>query len=352
MNYIFKTWKYLSAITIMLISLSIIISGCGGGGSSSGGWGGSSGGSSSSPNSGRYVFVANYNDGTVGSINLTNNAYKEISVMPDKAIAVGAGPTGVTVRGDNSQAFVTNRNSNYISVINVLNLANVGTLPTGNQPCGVKFSFLSAFAGIANYADGSVSVYNTLANGITNTIAVGGNPVQIAMTSDNYYIYASNENFNVSAVYLGSDPPALAQNIPNAGNAGIDVDINNGYIYVANSATNNLVRINKTNYADMVTIPVGNSPCGVACHPKQSNIVYVTNRNDNTVSVVDSSNNSVSATIPVGASPYGIVFTPDGTTAFVTNSGSNTVSIINVGSSGVSGTVQVGNNPLGIAVSP
>jgi YVTN family beta-propeller protein len=79
---------------------------------------------------------------------------------------------------------------------------------------------------------------------------------------------------------------------------------------------------------------------------------YITNSGDNTVSVIDTTTDTVTATIPVGNSPYGVAVTPDGNRVYITNEGDNTVSVIDTTTNTVTATIPVGGLPEGVAVSP
>ena len=73
---------------------------------------------------------------------------------------------------------------------------------------------------------------------------------------------------------------------------------------MTNSNSNTVSVINPTTNTVVATIPVGESPFGVAVNPANG-LVYVTNAGSNTVSVIDPATNTVVATIPVGGiSPY------------------------------------------------
>ena len=70
------------------------------------------------------------------------------------------------------------------------------------------------------------------------------------------------------------------------------------------------------------------------------------------MSVISTATNTVTATIPVGNSPIGVAVTPNGEYAYVTNEGSDTVSVINTATNAVTANITVGTMPMGVAVTP
>jgi YVTN family beta-propeller protein len=99
----------------------------------------------------------------------------------------------------------------------------------------------------------------------------------------------------------------------------------------------------------IATIPVGESPRGVAVTPDGSK-VYVTNvelpPNPPVVSVIATATNTVIATIPLGGESNGVAVTPDGRKVYVANSGSNNVFVIDTASNLVLAVVSVGIQPV------
>jgi len=168
--------------------------------------------------------------------------------------------------------------------------------------------------------------------------------------------------------------------------------------YVTNNADNSVSVIDTTSNTVIATIPVGNSPSGIAAAPDGSH-VYVRNQNEETISVIDTANNTaipitisglfgggipavspdsksvylpseildtvivldtatnaVKATIPVGAQPHAVAFTPDGSRAYVANQFSSDVSVIDTATMTVTGPPIPVNNArflqLELAVTP
>jgi autotransporter-associated beta strand protein/YVTN family beta-propeller protein len=124
---------------------------------------------------------------------------------------------------------------------------------------------------------------------------------------------------------------------------------------VINTATNSVIS----------SIPVGNSPTGVAVTPN-GKYVYVANQTNHgsssgqpivgTVSVINTATNSVVSSIPVGFSPTGITVTPNGQYVYVANMNnqgvSGTVSVISTATNTVVSTIAVGAAPIGVSVTP
>ncbi len=89
--------------------------------------------------------------------------------------------------------------------------------------------------------------------------------------------------------------------------------------------------------------------------------VYITNSNSTTISIIDTATNEVVGAITGFDGPSGMVITPDGKTAYVNNYGSpagvgsgnaTTVNIVNLTTNTISGTITVGLAPASLAITP
>jgi YVTN family beta-propeller protein len=109
----------------------------------------------------------------------------------------------------------------------------------------------------------------------------------------------------------------------------------------------------------VATIPVGESPAGIAVTPNNL-YAYVANNNNagipgaDTVSVLNLTNNTVAETISDMSfnEPYTVTINPAGTKAYVTNSGGATVTIIDLTSNTVTGTIDGFDGPSGLVITP
>lgn len=128
------------------------------------------------------------------------------------------------------------------------------------------------------------------------------------------------------------------------------------FLYAIDELANELVVLNSNRMTVLQTIPLPD-PTELAMDPNLS-FLAVSNRRANTVSIVDiqpasATFHQVIKTIPVGQSPVGIAWQPDNEDLLVCNSGDNTLSIISAFSLNVRKTVSVGTNrPFALAVTP
>src|SRR4029077_9341679 len=89
---------------------------------------------------------------------------------------------------------------------------------------------------------------------------------------------------------------------------------------------------------------VGTTPKGIAF---DGTSLWVANSGSNNVTKLDPATGSVLHTTPVGTSPSALAF--DGTRIWVANSGSNTVTRVNAATGTATGTFAVGTNPSALA---
>jgi YVTN family beta-propeller protein len=205
-------------------------------------------------------------------------------------------------------AYITNSNSNNVSVIDTETNTVIATIGVGISPFGVAVTPDGGKAYVANAGSNSVSVIDTATDTVSATIpsqASLAQPIGVAVTPDGSKVYVTNTG---------------------------------GILSMIDAATN------------MVTLEaLVQQPIGVAVTPDGSK-VYVADVNSNSVSVVDTTTHTVSAIIPVGATPEGVAVTPDGTKVYVANSDSNSVSVIDTTTDRVSATTGVGAYPVAFGV--
>ncbi len=283
------------------------------------------------------AFITNQNSNTVSVINLATNTVSA-------TITVGGSPTGVSVRPDGSKVYVTNQSTSTVSIINAATNSVSATIPVGSYPIGISVSPDGTKVYVANYGANTVSVINTATNTVSATISVGSYPIGISVSPDGSKVYVANRGANTVSVINTATNTVTATITVGTNPYGVSVSPDGTMVYIANYNSNTVSVINSATNTVLATITVGTHPIGISVSPDGTNI-YVTNRNSNTVSVINTVTNTVSATIAVGTNPWGVSVSPNGTMVYIANWGTNTVSVINAATNSVSDTITVGTNP-------
>jgi YVTN family beta-propeller protein len=126
---------------------------------------------------GSMLYTTHYDHKLVSAVDLASQL-----VTP---IALSDSPLGVSLTPDGLHAYVTNRCS--LSVIDTVT-NEVAPIAVGDLPRCVRTSPDGKRAYISNFGDGSVSVIDTIAQCVTDTIEVGGHPEALAVSSDGHHL--------------------------------------------------------------------------------------------------------------------------------------------------------------------
>jgi YVTN family beta-propeller protein len=265
---------------------------------------------------GKFVYVTSLDaTGTCGSATAVWVIGTASNTVVAGPIVVGCEPTSVAISPNGRHAYVANRLSSTLSVIDTQTnlLTSTVALPSGSFPAGLVVAPDGRYVYITLSNSHALLVVDTASSSVVGTpIAVGCGPHGIAITPDGAYVYVTNDCF------------------PGGG------------VTVVSLSTNSAV----------AAISVGNNPSAAAITP-DAKFVYVTNTGERSVSVIDAATNSVlGSPIPVDGFPGAIAIAPNGRQAYVTNEGGNTVSVIETASNTVSATIVGLSSPRGVAIAP
>ena len=295
----------------------------------------------------QFAYVTNSNSDNVSVINTATNTV-------DSTVAVGSGPIGVAITPDGASAYVVNFNSDNVSVINTATNtvdATVAVGINGISPFDVAITPDGAFAYVVNFNSDNVSVINTATNTVDATVAVGSGPIGVAITPDGAFAYVVNNGLqNVSVINTATNTVDATVAV-GSGPIGVAITPDGAFAYVTSVVSENVSVINTATNTVDATVAVGSGPFAVAITPDGA-FVYVTNTNSDNVSVINTATNSVDATVAVGSRPRGVAITPDGAFAYVVNRDLQNVSVINTATDSVDATVAVGFSPQFVAIKP
>ncbi len=297
-----------------------------------------------------YVYVANEGSTTVTVINGTTI----VATVP-----VGSEPGGVAYDSGNGYVYVANSAwfSNSVSVISGSTV--VATIPVGTNPWDVAYHSGNGYVYVANAGSNNVSVIDGTA--VVATVPVESGPISVGYNSGNGYIYVANQGSNnvsvidgtavVATVPVGTSPEGVGYNRYNSGN---------GDVYVSSIGSGNLTVIEGTTVVG--TVAVGGAPHGIA-YDAGNGYVYVANFASDTVSVFSTivpplvtftetglpSGTSWSVTLESASNSSAtttIMFSvPNGTYAYVVRS------VFGYAASPSTGSVTVNGAPVQVAIS-
>ena len=298
------------------------------------------------------------------------NALKPAALLPFSGEV-----NAVTVTPDGSKLYVADNLHNTVSVIETSTRQVIAVLdvPTGPRflaatPDGNKV-LVSSF-GTRNLNGNLVTIIDTASDTVVTSLTVEAKPFAIAITPNSSKAFVVNSAGNsVSVIDLSNN--SVSKTI-DAGDGfvslepvAIVISSDGAQAFVANRGSNDVAIINTQTENVARTEAVGATPTGLALLPDDSRL-YVSNRDDDTISVLNTSTGALVATLPVSAGPMALVASMDGERVYVAHGFSgleedlcgtdgataqNRVSVIDVANNAVlPGTVTVGDAPLGVVV--
>ncbi|WP_438318790.1 IPT/TIG domain-containing protein (plasmid) [Streptomyces sp. HUAS TT3] len=266
-------------------------------------------------------------------------------------IAVGTAPQGIALTPDGTRAYVANRGSNTVSVIDTATDTVTHTIPTGTGPTFVAAGPDGTRVYVSVNTDGLLSVIDTSSNTIVAEVPVGAGASVVGVTPDGAHAYVSVQNSDLVSV-VDTTTNTVTGTVPVAGAPiGLAVTPDGARVYVASLFSNTVSVIDTATDTVTGTVPVGPNPILVNAAPDGAH-VYVTNVGDSTVSVIETATNTVTATVGVSSQPRLVTVSPDSAHAFVANFEPDTVSVIDTATHTVVENIDVGDGPTCIVFTP
>jgi YVTN family beta-propeller protein len=250
------------------------------------------------------IYAANAGSNTVSVIDgATNRVVSNITV--------GLKPTDVATdtveEGLDSIVFVVNADSDNLSVINGRVNKVISNISVGDEPGSVILNPMTNRLYVTNAESNTVSVIDYFLSGnqefLTDRIAnisVGSYPVNLELDRDSNRLYVTNSHSNTVSVIDGSTNKVI-DNIPvGVTPYSVVFDKKSGSLYVANYGSNTVSMIDASTRNVTSNITVGRYPVNVALNPA-TDIVYVSNLGPRTLSEI--TNSSLMAGVDFNISP-------------------------------------------------
>jgi YVTN family beta-propeller protein len=279
-----------------------------------------------------YAYIPNRASNSVVVIDQQTN--KIVTTIP-----VGNGPGGIAVNSAGNLVYVTNIVSNSVSVINGINQTVIGSpIGVGTDPRGIVVSPDNTTVYVANYGSNTISIINAQNNTVVHTITdVPCNTLAMHPSGD--LLFAVREDPGELRV-IDTATRAVVGTPLNFGNNiyGIAINPTGTHLYIANYS--NSVYVVRTADRAVTPIDVGESTSSIAVHPSGS-FIYAGGQTN--VHVIDAGTNTVVDSIDVNITA-GVSFNSDGTRAYFPISLTQEVKVIDTGSHSVIDTIEAGSN--------
>jgi|TARA_R100000750_G_scaffold30200_3_gene19226 YVTN family beta-propeller protein len=275
----------------------------------------------------------------------------------DSGASLATHPQGIAVNPANGLTYVANQLSNNVSVIDIagqlVQLVELQASVLGfNSPVAVAVNTNSSSVHygkvyVAGSVTDTVSVIDLSLN-VTNTIATGVRPVDLAFNPVNNQLYVVNlfsdnltvidtDTENVSTTLgVGTDP------------LGVGIHPINGEIYVANSSDNTVSIWDAANNLINTLAAVGTTPVSVTYHPVNDEM-YVVCSQSNELFPIEGSTHNLLPSIATGNSPYKSIFNPANNFLYVGNRADDTFTVIAPDKT-LRATISKGNVNIGMAI--
>jgi YVTN family beta-propeller protein len=253
-------------------------------------------------------------------------------------------------------AYVTNNQSNNVSVINTSTNTVTATIPVGKVPSGIAFSPDGTRVYVMNTGENTISVIDTATNAVTATIALGGRPrlgpELLAITPDGKSLYVTLERGSVLVINTATNTVVATIPVPTAGAVAISPDGSRAYVQTVLTA--GVFVIDTASKTVIAHIPVpSNFSAGIAAMPDGTKVYASGGVRHPDVFVIDVNSNTIVATITCPGGPQGIAFSADGRTAYVANELKDAVYVVDTVTNTVEpGAIAVGKDPALVSLTP
>ena len=264
-------------------------------------------------------------------------------------------------------AYVTNGGSGTVSVIDVVNVRLDRELAVGQNPVAVAVSPTRNEVYVVNsgtaVGQGSVSVINAENNTVTATISVHRQPVSIDIDTKGEFAYVANAGSNtisvidlkarreIAALAAGEEPAATR--ISPDGKTLVVANRKAGSVSLFDPATRRVRQVfTGCPGASDTVILSDSSKAFVACSAGHQIMVIalahaeVRPAQPGSAQTIPAQPDRLEALLDVGKSPVQLALKPDGGELFSVNSLSDSISEIIIPSDDVSGATMIGDNPV------
>jgi len=282
-------------------------------------------------------------------------------------------PTTPVLAQEDSLIYVTNEDSNTVSVISGASNEVIATIPVGKRPRGIKVSpegdvFYVALSGspkcpptmdddvceqmVADKSADGIAEVSTIRQEVVRILESGSDPEQFDVDWEKRRLYVSNEDIHMASV-LDLDAGTIIAQVPTGLEPeGVRLSPDGKLVYVTGEVDSDITVIDTNTLSEVARIDVGLRPRD-SIFTSDGSRAFVSAEFGTSIAVIDVTGNTLIGEIPLpeGSLPMGLVLSPDESTLYVANGRGQTVVEIDLTSQTVTRSVIVGPRPWGLTMS-
>jgi YVTN family beta-propeller protein len=224
---------------------------------------------------------------------------------------------------------------------------SVVTIPVGTVPMYVAVNQTTNLIYVSNLNSNNVSVIDGVTNTVVATVPVGNSPEILDVNPITNMVYVANSEGNSVSVIDGSTNTVIATIANMSDPFGVTVNSITNQIFVSNLNGNNVAVIDGATNTIIATVPVGNTPAGVRVN-SATNLIYIANVGSGTISVIDGTDDAVTNTftLPQGAAPGIIALDPITSHLFITDGFNEVLYVLDASAGTLLKTITGGKVPF------
>ena len=242
------------------------------------------------------------------------------TLMLAAAIAVTCVAPAYAKQPPKGTLWVTNTTLNNVSVYEASTGMLIATIGVGLKPIGITAPTGLDKVYVSNEDSNTVSVISKSSLSVIATISgfTGTKPHHVGQSPDGNFVYVAMFGSNKVAVIETGTDQLLAEFITGASAArthAVFATEDGETLLVTNSVVNEVAALDAHTGAIQWSVGVGNNPSEVLAANRK--FAYVTIRNENKVQAINLKTLSIEGEVAVGTQPDTIQITPDGNTLVV-----------------------------------
>jgi DNA-binding beta-propeller fold protein YncE len=264
---------------------------------------------------------------------------------------VGRSPVAVTIDPAANEAFVVNKGSQEVTVLDLQTHEIKIRYAVGPLPEAIAFNPQTRTI-VVTSPTGKVTTINRASGSISDTLSVGKAPARVAIDVEkNAALVTDFDGASLHVVDLATQKVTATIGLKN-GALGIALLMDKRRAVVACQYDMELLQVNLDSNAVDKEFLVGRYVSEVAVNPATGRVVFVDPSSNGILAVYLPDENLVASTLPIGPGPQSVAVYAKRNVALVSEFNGNRVLLVDLEKNILIRTIRVAKGPMGLAIHP